>query len=66
MNRTVTAVFGLILLLAAIALPFLGLEKSKGDLANDYFLLARAPATKEQVARQLETQKRLRTSSSKS
>jgi hypothetical protein len=32
MNKNVTGTFGFILLLAAVALPFLGLEQSKGDV----------------------------------
>ena len=32
MNRTLLGVFGFILLLVAIALPFLGLGQSKGDV----------------------------------
>src|ERR1051325_1241781 len=32
MNRTVIGIFGFILLVIAIAIPFLGLEQSKGDV----------------------------------
>jgi thiol:disulfide interchange protein len=32
MNRTVTGIFGFILLITAIALPFLGLQQSSGDV----------------------------------
>ena len=56
MNRTVIGVFGFILLLAAIALPFLGLEQTKGDVlpllvaflvllaSGAFFVLALKPA----------------------
>ena len=56
MNRTVIGVFGFILLLTAIALPFLGLEKSNGDMlpllvafltvvaSGAFFVLALKPA----------------------
>lgn len=56
MNRTVTGIFGFILLLIAIALPFLGLEQSKGDVlpllvaflvflaSGAFFVLALKPA----------------------
>ena len=56
MNRTLTGIFGFILLVIAIALPFLGLEQSKGDVlpllvaflvllaSGAFFVLALKPA----------------------